>query len=98
MRLVGTNLIDEFIKAYPDARSALKRWQKLVMETDFKNIADVRKTFPTADAVGGKTVFNVGGNKVRAITEIQYGITLVIITHLLTHADYDRGKWKGHSI
>lgn len=94
MRLLGTNLIEEFIKKHPDAKSGLRRWQKLIQETDFRSIVEIKKTFPTADAVGGKTVFNVSGNKVRTITEIQYGIAMVIITHVLTHAEYDRGKWK----
>jgi len=98
VKLVGTNLIDEFIKEHPDAKSALRRWQKLILETDFRNIVALRKSFPTADAAEGKTVFNVGGNKVRTITEIQYGIALVIITHVLTHAEYDRDKWKDDSI
>lgn len=94
MRLLGVNLIEDFIKRHRDAKSAWRRWQKLVQEADFKSIVDLRKTFSTADAVGGKTVFNVGGNKVRTITEIQYGIAMVIVTHVLTHEEYDRGKWK----
>jgi len=94
VRLLGTNLIEEFIKKHPDAKSGLRRWQKLIRETDYGSIMELRKTFPTADAVEGKTVFNVGGNKVRTITEIQYGIAMVIVTHVLTHKEYDRGKWK----
>lgn len=94
MRLLGTHLIDEFIKKHSDAKSLLRRWQKVVQETDFSNTIELRKTLPSADAVEGKTVFNVGGNKIRTITQIQYGIALVIITHVLTHKEYDAGKWK----
>jgi mRNA interferase HigB len=94
VRLLGVNLIDDFIRRHPDSKSGLRRWQKLIRETDFVSIVDLRRTFPTADAVGGKTVFNVGSNKVRTITEIQYGIAMVIVTHVLTHAEYDRGRWK----
>lgn len=94
MRLIGVHLLDDFIEEHPEAESALRRWQKLILESESKSIVELRKTFPTADHVDGKTVFNVGGNKVRTITEIQYGIALVIITHVLTHTDYDRDKWK----
>jgi len=55
---------------------------------------ELRKTFPSADYVEGKTVFNVGGNKVRTITLIEYGIMQVIVTEVLTHKEYDQGKWK----
>lgn len=94
MRLLGTNRIDEFIKKHPDARSALRRWQKLIVETDYKSMSELKKTFPHADYVKGKTVFNVGGNKVRTITVIQYEITQVIITEVLTHEEYSRGRWR----
>lgn len=95
MRLLGTNLIEEFIKKHPDSKSALRRWQKLIVETDFESIVELRRTFPTADPVEGKTVFNVAGNKIRTITVIEYGIAQIIITHVLTHKEYDMNKWKG---
>ncbi len=94
MRLLGTHHIDEFAKKHPEARSALRRWQKIIEGSEFKNFVDLRKTFPSADQVESKTVFNVGGNKIRTITLIEYGIAQIIITHILTHSEYDRGKWK----
>ena len=94
VRLLGTNLIGEFIRKHPDCENALRRWQKLITETNFRNIIELKKTFSTADAVDNKTVFNVGGNKIRTITVIEYGIAQVIITHVLTHKEYDQEKWK----
>lgn len=95
MRLLGINHLDDFIKKYPKTENALRRWQKLMVETDYKSMNELRKTFPTADYVDGKTVFNVRGNKVRTITIIEYGIKQVIITHVLTHEEYNRDQWKG---
>jgi len=46
------------------------------------------------DIVGEQVVFDVGGNKVRAITKIQYGSSIILITHILTHSEYDKEKWK----
>jgi len=94
MRLLGQNRLDKFIKKHSAAKNALNRWRKLIAESDYKNIVELRKTFPTADYVGGETVFNVGGNKIRTITLIEYGIKQVLITHVLTHKEYDEGKWK----
>lgn len=94
MRLLGKNLLEEFIQKHQNSESSLRRWQKLIESTDYKNMNELRKTFPHADYVDGKTVFNVGGNKIRTITVIEYGIRQVIITHVLTHEEYDLNKWK----
>lgn len=91
---MGVHHIDEFIKKHVEAESALRRWQKLIVETDYRSMSELRKTFPSADYVQGRTVFNVGGNKVRTITLIEYGIKQVMITHILTHEEYDRDRWK----
>jgi mRNA interferase HigB len=94
MRLLGTHLLDDFMKKHPEAKNALLRWQKIIEGADYKSLVDLKKTFPHADYVKEKTVFNLGGNKIRAITVIEYGIRQVIITHVLTHAEYDQAKWK----
>lgn len=94
MRLLGKSVLNDFIVKHPNAESPLRRWQKLIEESDYKNMVELRKTFPSADHVEGKTVFNVGGNKVRTITVIEFNIKQVIVTCVLTHEEYDRGKWK----
>jgi mRNA-degrading endonuclease HigB of HigAB toxin-antitoxin module len=40
------------------------------------------------------TVFNIGGNDFRLITEIFYGDQTVLIRDVLRHAEYDKGDWK----
>ena len=94
MRLLGTNHIENFIKKHKGSENALRRWQKLIETTDFKSMIELRRTFPHADYVNGKTVFNIGGNKIRTITIITYDIHQVIISHVLTHQEYDLNKWK----
>jgi mRNA interferase HigB len=44
--------------------------------------------------VGKQTVFDVGGNKCRLIAIIHYGTRRVLVQHVLTHNEYDRGRWK----
>jgi len=60
----------------------------------WKNLADVKRTFPGADLVGRCTVFNVGGNKYRVIVGIRYEKQIVYIRDVLTHSQYSRGRWK----
>ena len=46
------------------------------------------------DFVGFQAIFDVGGNNIRTITKIGYGTEIVLITHVLAHVEYDRGKWR----
>jgi mRNA interferase HigB len=62
-------------------------------------LQDVRATFPHADAVtvrSGRSVvvFNIAGNKYRLITAIHYNRRLPFTLMVLTHAEYNKEKWK----
>lgn len=54
------------------------------------NLTEVRQTYPDADDVRMSdgtivTVFNIGGNKFRIVTRINYLRFTMRITHVLTH-------------
>jgi mRNA interferase HigB len=94
VRIRGSDKLAEFAKAYDDARTALNSWQTAAEAGDWKNPADLKKTFASASFVEGKTVFNIGGNKYRLISVINYELKTVLVTHVLTHKEYDKDKWK----
>ncbi len=94
MRIRGSDKLAEFAKAYDDAKTALNSWQTTVEAGDWKNPADLKRTFASASFVEGKTVFNIGGNKYRLISVINYELKTVLVTHVLTHKEYDKDKWK----
>jgi mRNA interferase HigB len=75
-------------------KSALAHWYVVMKKGSFSNIAEIRAVFPTADRVGKLTVFNIGGNRVRLIAAIHYNRKRVYIRAVLTHAEYDEGRWK----
>ena len=50
--------------------------------------------FPSADQVGKLTVFNIGGNTALLIAAIHYNRQKLYIRAVLTHEEYDEGKWK----
>lgn len=58
------------------------------------NLAELRQTFPSADLVGDCIVFNVGGNKYRVIVHLDFEVQTVWIRFVLTHAEYDKDRWK----
>lgn len=39
-------------------------------------------------------IFDIGGSKYRLIAAIHYNTGSVYIRHVLTHAEYTRGRWK----
>ena len=94
MRIVGRERIGEFQKEYPDSVAALNRWIYIVEAAVWKNTAEVRATFGSADFVGGKVIFNVGGNKYRLIAAISFETRILSVEAVLTHSEYDKGKWK----
>lgn len=69
-------------------------WYKQSKKADWKNLADTKKVFPHADLVGECIVFNIGGNKFRLITKINYRAKIIFIRFILTHNEYDQDKWK----
>ena len=107
MRITGRNVLNEFSQRHPNARSALNRWYNLMRQETFDSFVDLRRIFPHADQVKVRknrfnpenkilTVFNIGGNNFRLITSIQYNpsVRRVTINKILTHGEYDKGKWK----
>ncbi len=54
----------------------------------------MQSVFPQAEAVGNFTVFNIKGNKYCLIVTIDYERQLIYIKYILTHAEYDKDRWK----
>jgi mRNA interferase HigB len=94
MHVITRKRLNEFADKYPETRAALSHWYGIVRRQDFGSFAELRGHFPSADQVGKLTVFNVGGNRVRLIAAIHYNRRRLYIRAVLTHAEYDEGKWK----
>jgi mRNA interferase HigB len=94
MHIITRKRLNEFAEKYPTATSGLTRWYRALKWNKPANFAELRRLFPNADQVGGLTVFNIGGNKTRLIAAIHYNRRKVYIRAVLTHAEYDAGKWK----
>jgi mRNA interferase HigB len=94
VEIASEQKIAEFARRSPTIRNALHRRLRAVEEADWKNPAEMKRTFGSADIVGTQTVFNIGGNKCRLIALIHYGARRVLIQYVLTHHEYDSGDWK----
>ena len=94
MRVITRRRLNEFAEQHPESRNALAHWYREMKRRNFTSFADLRTVYPAADQVGKLTVFNIGGNKVRLIAALHYNRQRVYIRAVLTHQEYDEGKWK----
>ena len=79
---------------YPDVKNQIDYFCATFKKAKFDNLEDVRKIYKDAEAVGNFTVFNIKGNDYRLIVGIDYESQTVYYKYFLTHAEYDKDKWK----
>jgi mRNA interferase HigB len=103
MNVISRKKLKTFFESKPEHKKhsqAFEAWFKLARKARWQSFQDARSTFGQTDVTGdtrtGKTatIFDVGGNKYRIITLIDYRRQTILITHVLTHKEYDREKWK----
>jgi mRNA interferase HigB len=94
VRIISRKALREFAEAHSDAETPLDDWYRTVKRLWWTSLVDVRRTYPHADLVGEFTVFNIGGNKYRLATHINYRTGRVYIRHAMTHEEYGRKDWK----
>lgn len=94
MNVISYRKIRAFTTKHTDSREALDNWYKIANKALWYNLVDVQKIFASAEAVGNFTVFNIKGNKYRLIVSIDYSKRRIYIKYVLTHAEYDKEKWK----
>lgn len=94
MHIISRKALKVFWGEHADSEGPLTRWYKIMSNTDFANFESLRQTFPSADMVDNLVVFNIGGNKYRLIASIHFNRSKVYIRSVLTHAEYDKEKWK----
>lgn len=100
MWTISQKRLRDFWEQHPDAELPLRQWYKVAAKASWSNLVDVRRIYPHADAVtlphrATMTVFNIGGNKYRLITRIDYQRHKVYVKQVLTHAEYSQDAWKG---
>jgi mRNA interferase HigB len=99
MRIIKPSTVRSWATRFPDANEALEKWMTLVEEGEWKNLVQMRSVFPSADEViveSGRrvVVFNIGGNKYRLIAAVHYNTQMVYAMLFMTHAEYNKDKWK----
>jgi len=87
-----------FWKDHANARGPLTAWIREINQARYTTPAELKARHASADFVGDKVIFDIGGNKYRLIVRVKYakldinpplnGIVLVLFVG--THEQYDR--------
>jgi len=89
MRLISNKALREFAIKNPASNGALQGWRRIIEHSDFRNFAELRKTFNSVDKVGDFYVFDIAGNRYRIIAAIHFNTQMLYVRAVLTHAQYD---------
>jgi mRNA interferase HigB len=94
MHVISRAILRAFCERHSDSCEALYNWYRVASKSTWRDLIDVQKTYPKAEAVSNFTVFNIKGNHYRLITDILYPSQRIYIKYILTHAEYDQDRWK----
>ena len=99
MRIIKEKFLRDAAERYPKAAKNVAAWTVTVRAAAWRNMADVRGCYGSADVVhvrSGKPVivFNVCGNTYRLIVALHFNSQVAYTLRFLTHAEYDRDDWK----
>jgi mRNA interferase HigB len=103
VNVISRKKLRRFYEAKPDRRrhaAAFEDWFKLTRRQRWQNFQDAKALFGQTDVASDTnskrtaTIFDIGGNKYRIITLIDYLRQTVLITHVMDHKEYDKGNWK----
>lgn len=89
MRIVAVSTLQKFWLRHPQAKSPLQTWVRRVRQESWKGPHDVKTMFRSADFVGHRIVFNVGGNDYRLVVDPWYEGETLYVKFVGTHAEYD---------
>jgi mRNA interferase HigB len=92
--VISRKAVRDFGTRHADSVPSLSNWLGITRRAKWRDLTELRKDFGSADQVGRRTVFNIGGNKYSLIARVNYRTQKVFILHIMTHEEYSKGDWK----
>ena len=92
MRIVAISTLKHFWEqpAYRDAEQPLRTWVSVTKAAHWNSPMEIKAIFNAADILKfGRVIFDIGGNKYRLVTQINYNHAVVYIRFIGTHRQYD---------
>jgi len=94
MHIISRKRLLEAGARHNDLIEPLDLWYRIAKKATWANLVDLRQQMPSADLTGKYMVFNIKGNAYRLIAEVYFTSQVILVRHVLTHAEYDKGGWK----
>jgi mRNA interferase HigB len=99
VRILKEKFLREAAEQYPKAAKYLTAWTAHVRAAAWRNMAEVRGSYGSADIVHVRSgrpviVFNVCGNQYRLIVAMHFNKQMAYTLRFLTHSEYGRDDWK----
>lgn len=92
MRVIALSTLKAFWDQpnYADAAEPGRAWYRAAVAADWSSPADVKAADGSASILrDGRVVFNIGGNKYRLVTWINYSYKIIYIRFIGAHKQYD---------
>ena len=90
MRVIAKRTLRLFWEQHPDAKGPIEAWHAEVLKAAWKTPQQAKAHFGSASILkGGRTVFNIGGNKYRLVVAIDYARQACFVKFIGTHEEYD---------
>jgi mRNA interferase HigB len=94
MRVVGRDLLSEFMRRHAECASSVQSWLSEVAAADWPDPARLKARHPSASLLAdGRVVFNIKGNRYRLVAAIALRTQVVRVLWVGTHAEYDRKRF-----
>ena len=91
MVIIKKSALNSFGAKHPDAIPALNEWYAKVKSADWRNHAELKTTFLTADYIANERyVFNIKGNHYRIVARIRFSSRTVFIKFIGPHNAFDK--------
>jgi len=86
-------------REHPAAARHLDVWRKTVKAATWRNLVDVRRSYPDTDAVRVRSgrqvlIFNLRRNDYRLIAAAHFNRQIVYTLRFMTHVEYSQDRWK----
>ena len=91
MRIIAKRTLRDFWTKHADSEQQLKAWYRETEKTDWENINDLKKDYPSASILQeNRIVFNIKGNNYRLIVKFSFEYQICWIRFIGTHAEYNK--------
>jgi mRNA interferase HigB len=99
MRVISRARLREFWREHRPTESSLRTWYRIVKKAEWNKPDDIRQTFGNSIDIFRDDnrlvyIFDVAGNKVRVICDVNFKTDIVCILFVLTHDEYSQDRWK----